>query len=85
MNREVTGGIQAVKFLIEKSPSYMLVLECVPRIKEYNPDAKIIVSLRNPITRALSRYQDIKIDEPHRIKSDFYNVSDHFKTYSILA
>lgn len=38
------------------SPSYLWKPETAQRIFEYNSDAKIIVSLRNPIHRAFSHY-----------------------------
>ncbi len=40
----------------EISPSYLWDLSTAARIQEHNPKAKIIVSLRNPIERALSHY-----------------------------
>lgn len=61
--------------VIEKSPSYMSVLESASRIYKYNPLMKIIVSLRNPVARAYSRYQDILADNPERIKSSFYETA----------
>lgn len=38
------------------SPSYLWKKETARRIYEHNPDAKIIVSLRNPVHRAFSHY-----------------------------
>lgn len=40
----------------EVSPSYLWDKESAKRIHEYNPKAKIIISLRNPIYRAYSHY-----------------------------
>ena len=40
----------------EISPSYLWDSESAIRIKDHNPDAKIIVSLRDPIDRAYSHY-----------------------------
>ncbi len=57
--------------VIERSPSYMSEPEAAKRIYDYNPNIKIIVSLRDPIDRAFSRYQDILADEPWRIKRTF--------------
>lgn len=38
------------------SPSYMWDINTAERIYEHNPDAKIIISLRNPVARAFSHY-----------------------------
>jgi hypothetical protein len=40
----------------EVSPSYLWDKDSAKRIYEYNPRAKIIISLRNPIHRAFSHY-----------------------------
>ncbi|WP_299223597.1 sulfotransferase [uncultured Psychroserpens sp.] len=40
----------------EVSPSYLWDKDAAKRIYDYNPDAKIIISLRNPIHRAYSHY-----------------------------
>jgi len=40
----------------EVSPSYLWDKESAKRIYEYNPNAKIIISIRNPIYRAYSHY-----------------------------
>ena len=44
------------KFLGEASVSYLFYPEVSKRIKEYNPESKIIIMLRNPIDRAFSHY-----------------------------
>lgn len=44
------------KYRGEASPSYLLDTQSAEKIKEYNPNAKIIVVLRNPIDRAYSHY-----------------------------
>lgn len=41
----------------EASVSYLYYSEVPKRIKTYNPDAKIIISLRDPVKRAFSHYQ----------------------------
>jgi hypothetical protein len=40
----------------EATPVYMYLPPVPSRIREYNPDAKIIVLLRNPVERAASHY-----------------------------
>lgn len=67
-----SGSIFDNKIVMEKSPSYMSELSSAKRIYDYNPNIKIIASLRNPILRAFSRYQDILVDEPGRITSSFF-------------
>ena len=40
----------------EFTVSYFEFFECAKRIAEYNPDAKILISLREPVARAYSHY-----------------------------
>lgn len=42
--------------LIDATPSYGRDLSSVNRVHQYNPDAKILFCLRNPIDRAFSHY-----------------------------
>lgn len=44
------------KFLGDASVSYLFYPEVSERIKEYNPESKIIIMLRDPIDRAFSHY-----------------------------
>lgn len=46
----------AAKVYGEITPSYIYIEDCPERLFEYNPNIKIIVMLRNPITRAYSHY-----------------------------
>jgi hypothetical protein len=47
----------ASKFLIgDKTPSYSYIRGAIDAIYEYNPDAKLIMCLRNPIYRAFSEW-----------------------------
>ncbi|XP_059548685.1 heparan sulfate glucosamine 3-O-sulfotransferase 6 isoform X2 [Myotis daubentonii] len=41
---------------IEKTPSYFVTLEAPRRIHSMSPDTKLIVVVRNPVTRAISDY-----------------------------
>ncbi len=40
----------------ESTPIYLYWLPCAKRIKQYNPDMKLIIVLRNPISRAYSHW-----------------------------
>lgn len=44
------------KVLIDMTPSYIRSLNVPQRLYNYNPDAKIIICLREPISRAFSHY-----------------------------
>lgn len=47
----------ADKFLIGvKTPSYMYIRNSMDEIYKYNPNAKLIITLRNPIERAFSQW-----------------------------
>ena len=41
----------------EATPTYLALPECALSIKEHCPDAKILISLRNPMDRAFSYYE----------------------------
>ena len=43
------------------SPLYFLDIECIPKIKAYNSDAKIILGIRNLSEYAYSLYQQIQM------------------------
>ncbi|MBA42732.1 MAG: hypothetical protein CMF62_01840 [Magnetococcales bacterium] len=44
----------------EKTPTYLLLRSSIDRLHKYNPDLKIIVFLREPISRAFSHYRMMK-------------------------
>ncbi|SFR15660.1 sulfotransferase family protein [Poseidonocella sedimentorum] len=48
----------------EKSPSYSLVATAAERIHAYNPDARIVWSLRDPVERAVSNFFHAKKRKP---------------------
>ena len=50
---ENTGTVRAVG---EGTPDYLHIPKAAARIKEHLPEAKLIVSLRNPVERVYSRY-----------------------------
>lgn len=47
----------------EATPIYMYWIPAIQRIKEYNPDMKLIFLLRNPVDRAFSHYMMEKRSE----------------------
>tara|TARA_B100001758_G_C18411756_1_gene616287 strand:- start:2602 stop:3471 length:870 start_codon:yes stop_codon:yes gene_type:complete len=56
----------------ETSPSYLFYRGVASKIKAYNPEAKIIIILRNPIDRAYSHYlMDYRLG---LVKSDFADI-----------
>lgn len=51
------------KYLCEASADYLYFHKTVaPRLKDFNPDAKIIILLRNPVDRAFSAYKHMVRD-----------------------
>nr|KAF6489656.1 heparan sulfate-glucosamine 3-sulfotransferase 6 [Molossus molossus] len=49
---------------IEKTPSYFVTLEAPHRIHSMSPDMKLIVVVRNPVTRAISDYAQMLSKTP---------------------
>lgn len=43
--------------IIDKTPSYFRGLRAINRIYDYNPNIKLLVSMRDPISRAISDYK----------------------------
>lgn len=90
--REVKPERCNAELFIEKSPSYMADSEAASRIFSFDPEMKIIACLRNPVDRAYSRYNDIRIDEPDRINVSFEEIvrrglarPDHFLKNGMYA
>jgi len=50
------AGKKAGEVLGEKSTSYIESRDAALKIKQFFPDAKILISLRNPVDRAISNY-----------------------------
>ncbi len=64
---------------VDMTPSYVRDLKAHDRIHAYNPDAKIILCLREPLTRAFSHYWH------NKKKSDFqYSFESVFKNYDLF-
>lgn len=49
---------------IEKSPSYFITKEAPKRVQLMNPGAKLLVVVRNPVTRAISDYAQAVSKKP---------------------
>lgn len=45
---------------MEKTPSYFVTNEVPKRVKHMNPEMKLIVVVRDPVTRAISDYTQVK-------------------------
>ncbi|GFS27640.1 heparan sulfate glucosamine 3-O-sulfotransferase 3B1 [Elysia marginata] len=54
---------------IEKTPSYILDPEAIERIHEYNSSIKLIIIVRDPITRLQSIYSHTFSDDPKSLKN----------------
>jgi len=52
--------VQPGIILFDKSPTYYTCVECPKRIKELDPDMKIIMSVCDPVHRIVSRYYHAK-------------------------
>ena len=54
--QDLFAGSESCKAVGDASPSYLCDRHAASRIKSAVPDAKIIISLRNPVQRAFSQY-----------------------------
>ena len=63
----------------EASPSYMYSLDAAARIKTAFLNLKIIISLRNPVDRAISHYYH----QVNRVKDEPRNIQDAFSAAEI--
>jgi hypothetical protein len=70
----------AEKKLFDPTPSYIRSPWAPERIYNYNPDAKIICCLRDPIERAFSHYWHEKKKKKYRF--DFQEVFSNYDLYS---
>ena len=54
------------------SPSYLFRTEAAERIRRFQPEARIIISLRNPVERAISHYlMDVRLGYQKRPLAEF--------------
>ena len=51
------AGAEQQKYIVDGSVSYFAFPSVAEKISTFNPEAKIIIALRNPIKRAFSHYQ----------------------------
>ncbi len=58
------------KALGDATTYYICLYHCAAEIYEFNPDAKIIAILRNPVFRAFSMYRYWHMNSPHPISTD---------------
>ena len=50
-------GVSTERVIGEATPTYLALPECAGSIKAHCPDAKILISLRNPVDRIFSYYE----------------------------
>lgn len=63
-------GVRHETVIGEASPTYLYIEGTAERLHEYNPDAKLIASLRNPIDRAYSAFMHL-VRDGRETESDF--------------
>lgn len=61
--------------------SYICCPKSIERIAKYNPDAKIVYCLRNPVERAFSHYWHIK-KQIGSEKIKFHDIVTHYNNYT---
>lgn len=52
---------------IEKTPSYFVTSRAAERVRQMSPDVRLIVVLRDPVSRALSDYAQASAKKPGRL------------------
>lgn len=73
---------ESYKAVGDLSSSYLFNKETPKRIHQFNPDAKIIIVLRNPVDRALSHYlMDVNLGYINASLSKVINNKDTFKQH----
>ncbi len=84
---------ESAKLRGEASVSYLFYKEVPQRIKSYNPDAKIIISLRQPVQRAYSHFQmdyslglvNVSFEEIYRNGPNHPATGNYFQQYFLLS
>ena len=66
------------KFLGDCSPTYLSDTQTPKKIFEYNPSAKIVVCIRNPIDRIISHYQ-MNVNRNTETRGFFKAINEDFK------
>lgn len=73
------------KVLGDASPYYVSLQHCAAEIHNFNPDARIVAILRNPVFRAFSLYRGWKTHSGLRISQDDFVDCFHGEKLSLLA
>jgi Sulfotransferase domain len=84
---------ESAKLRGEASVSYLFYKEVPQRIKSYNPNAKIIISLRQPVQRAYSHFQmdyslglvNVSFEEIYRNGPNHPATGNYFQQYFLLS
>ena len=64
------------------SPSYLFHSQAASRIKAFQPRAKILILLRNPIKRAISHFlMDVREGLQQRPLADFFHATDEDRLF----
>jgi len=79
--RQFFADFAGEKVVGDTTPSYAGFDWCRRRLAEFNPDAKILITLRNPIDRAFSHYFHMKQKRgyPARFEEALENKADLFQ------
>ena len=78
--------VTAQRAIGEASPIYLDSPQAAERIAKFNPDAKIIVTLRDPVSRAVSGYQMwVRSGEEHRPMADALRPGERWIEGSLYA
>lgn len=72
-------GAEEEKEIGEISPAYLTLDKSAKQIKKYVPDAKIIITLRDPIARLISQYKHHY--DQHKIKNINDYINEGLKAY----
>lgn len=72
---------QSNQIIGEATPIYLYWHNCLERIKAYNPNIKLIITLRNPVDRAYSQWQMIRNrnQEPLSFRDAIYHEQERLE------
>lgn len=68
---------QAKKAVGDATPYYISMPHCAGEIHKFNPDARIIAILRNPVLRAFSTYRYWHMNSPYPVGADDFVACFH--------
>uniref|UniRef100_A0A1B0CU05 Sulfotransferase domain-containing protein n=1 Tax=Lutzomyia longipalpis TaxID=7200 RepID=A0A1B0CU05_LUTLO len=84
--REQMPFSYADQITIEKTPRYFLVSKTPQRIKAMDPDIKLILLVRDPVTRAISEYVHRRNSKEKRLKNNInFYLEEWDRTFEELA